>query len=167
MIRRFFIKINRFFAEMSGWLLTAIMFLLIIDFVSRGIYHPIQGVGELAVFVLVAVVYLGIPHTEEVHGHVRVTAIISRFPPGVRQFINFIVYLIALITIAFVVYAVTQNAIKAFVTQEAVAGTVPLPVWPVKFVIVIGCVFYFIQIISNTIDEFKKLVRKEPRVQPP
>ena len=80
MIKRLFIRINHFFAEMSGWLLSAIMFLLIIDFVSRGIYHPIQGVGELAVFVLVAVVYLGIPHTEEVRGHVRVTAIISRFP---------------------------------------------------------------------------------------
>ena len=157
MIKRTISKVNHFFAEMSGWLLSAIMFLLIIDFVSRGLYRPIQGVGELAVFVLVTVVYLGIPHTEEVRGHVRVTAIIARFPIGLRKRINFIIYLITLITIAFVVYAVTQNAIKAFVTKEAVAGTVPLLVWPVKFVIVIGCIFYFFQIILNTIDELKKL----------
>jgi len=38
-----------------------------------------------------------------------------------------------------------------------VAGTVPLPVWPVKTVLVIGCIFYFIQVILNTIDEIKKL----------
>jgi len=160
MIRRYLIKFNHFFAEMSGWLLSAIMFLLIIDFVSRGMYRPIQGVGELAVFVLVAVVYLGIPHTEEVRGHVRVTAITSRLPERIQKILDFIIYLVATVTIAFVVYAVTQNAVKAFINQEAVAGTVPLPVWPVKFVIVIGCVFYFIQMISNTIDEFKKLVRK-------
>ena len=160
MIKRYIIKINHFFAEMSGWLLSAIMFLLIIDFVSRGMYRPIQGVGEMAVFVLVAVVYLGIPHTEEVRGHVRVTAITSRLPERIQKILDFIIYLVATVTIAFVLYAVTQNAVKAFINQEAVAGTVPLPVWPVKFVIVIGCVFYFIQMISNTIDEFKKLVRK-------
>ena len=159
-MKRYLIKINHFFAEMSGWLLSAIMFLLIIDFISRGMYRPIQGVGELAVFVLVAVVYLGTPHTEEVRGHVRVTAITSRLPEGIRKVLNIFVYLAATVTIGFVVFAVIQNAVKAFVTHEAVAGTVPLPVWPVKFVIVIGCVFYFFQMISNTIDEFKKLVRK-------
>jgi TRAP-type C4-dicarboxylate transport system permease small subunit len=157
MLRERIKKINHFFAELSGWLLSAIMFLLIIDFVSRGMYRPIQGVGELAVFVMVSVVYLGIPHAEQVRGHVRVTAITNRLPQTVRNWMNLIVYVLCTGIIGFVVFAVTQNAIKSYTSDEAVAGTVPLPVWPVKTVIVIGCTFYFIQIVLNTIDEIKKL----------
>lgn len=157
MVRRWIKSINHFFAEFSGWLLSGIMFLLIIDFVSRGMYRPIQGVGEMAVFVMVAVVYLGIPHAEQVRGHVRVTAIISRMPQRVRLWTNAVVYVLCTVTIGFVVFAVTQNAVKSYTSDEAVAGTVPLPVWPVKTVLVIGCVFYFIQVILNSIDEIKKL----------
>jgi len=148
--------INGIFAELSGWLLSAMMFLLIIDFISRFLYWPIRGVGESAVFVLVAVVYLGIPHCEEVKGHVRVNAIISRFPPRLRDVVNQFDYVIALLTVGMVVYAVAQNAIYSYVRNEAVAGPTPLPVYPVKIVIVIGCVFYWIQLLLNTIEEFRK-----------
>jgi len=162
MLRQKINQINHFFAELSGWLLSAIMFLLIIDFVSRGMYRPIQGVGELAVFVMVSVVYLGIPHAEQVRGHVRVTAIINRLPERVRNWMNLFVYVLCTVAIGFVVFAVTQNAIKSYTSDEAVAGTVPLPVWPVKAVIVIGCTFYFIQIVLNAIDEIKKLASQPP-----
>ncbi len=153
-------RINRFFAELSGWLLSAIMFLFIIDFVSRGLYNPIQGVTEMAVFVLVAVVYLGIPHTEGVQGHVRVEVFLSKFSPPVRNTMNVIIFILAVATAGFVVYAVAENALKSFLTQEAVAGTVPLLVWPVKTVIVIGCFFYLVQLIINTMAEFHKITRK-------
>lgn len=154
-------QVNRFFAEICGWLLSAIMILLIVDLVSRGVSMPIQGVSEIAVFVMVTVVYLGIAQTEKNRGHVRVTAVITRLPSRIRNIINFIVYALALGTIAVVVWAVTLNAIKAFNSKEAVAGTVPLLIWPVKFMIVVGCVLYFLQIVVNTIDEFKKLTSKE------
>ena len=157
MIKKTVIKINHLLAEISGWALSAIMLLLIIDFVSRGLSMPIQGVGELAVFVMVSVVYLGIAHTEEKRGHVRVTALISRFSHRVENIFNLIVYVLALFTVSVVLGAVTLNAAKAYISKEAVAGTVPLLVWPVKFIIVIGCVFYFIQILYNTIEEYQKL----------
>ena len=85
MIKKIIARINQFLGEISGWLLCAIMLLLTIDFVSRGLSVPVHGVGEIAVFVMVAVVYFGLGHTEATGGHVRVTAITSRLPKtGVR-----------------------------------------------------------------------------------
>lgn len=153
-------KANGYFAEICGWLLIAIMTLMMTDFISRGLSNPIQGVGEMAVFVMVAIVYLGVAHTEQVRGHVRVTAVITRLPPRVRNIFNLIVYIMALATIGVVVWAVTKNAVKAFKSQEAVAGTVPLLVWPVKFVMVLGCIFYFLQLVINTKEELQKLFSK-------
>ena len=153
-------RINDFFAELSGWLLSAIMFLFIIDFVSRGLYIPIQGVTEMAVFVLVAVVYLGVPHAEGVQGHVRIEVFLSKFPPPLRRAVNVTVFVLAVGTAGFMLYAVVENALKSFLTQEAVAGTVPLLVWPVKTVIVVGCLFYLVQLAINTVAEFHKTTGK-------
>ena len=152
------LRLNRFFAEICGWLLSVIMLLLIVDFFSRGISMPIQGVGEIAVFVMVATVYLGLAHTEQTRGNVRVTAVISRFSPRAQSLINVLVYLLATATMTVVLWAVSLNAVKAFYSHEAVAGTVPLLVWPVKFVIVLGCFLYLVQIVLNTVEEFQKLV---------
>ena len=133
------------------------MFLLMLDFISRGLYKPIQAIDQLAVFVMVVAVYLGIPRAEQERAHVKLDAFISKFPEFYRNLINLIAYIIADLTIIFVLYAAVQNAIKAFVSQEAVAGTVPLLVWPVKAAIVIGCFFFLVQLILNTVEDFKKL----------
>ena len=148
--------INRNLAHLCGWLLTIIMFLLLLDVFSRGLKRPLQGVGELAVFVMVAIVYLGAAHTEETKRHVRVTAVTSRLPQRAHQVVDVVIHILATATMAVVVWASAQNAVSAFTSQEAVAGTVPLWVWPVKFVIVIGCFFYFLQLVVNTVEGFKK-----------
>lgn len=159
-IKKAILRVNGFFAEICGWLLIAVMILMMIDFVSRGLSKPIQGVGEIAVFVMVAIVYLGVAHTEQIRGHVRVSAVTTRLPPRIKNIVNLIVYVLALATLAVVVWAVAQNAFKAFESQEAVAGTVPLLVWPVKFVIFFGCVLYFLQLVINTKEELQKLFSK-------
>ena len=121
------------------------------------IYRPIQGLSELAVFVLIIVVFQGIPHTEEVKKHLRVSVLISKFSPKVQHIINIFCYIIALVAIAIVVYAVGENAVASFNMKEAVAGTTPLPVYPIKIIIFISCIFYWIQLLINTIKEFKDL----------
>lgn len=149
-------KISQLSSEFSGWLLIVIMLLLIIDVFGRGFSKPVHGVSELAVFAMVAVVYLGIAHTEKKRGHVRVAAVISRLPDRVRQLIERTVYLLALVTGALIVWAVAVNAVSSFTSDEAVAGTVPLPVWPVKFVILAGCILYWFQILINSIEELRR-----------
>jgi TRAP-type mannitol/chloroaromatic compound transport system permease small subunit len=156
MINKIIKQIIHAFAELSGWLLILAMLLIVLDFSSRGFYYPIQGLSELAVFVLVIVVFQGVPHTEEVRKHVRVTAIVSKITPKAQRVVNIFCYIIALVTIAIVVYAVGANAVASFYMREAVAGTTPLLVYPVKIIIFISCVFYWIQLLINIIKEFKK-----------
>jgi len=154
-IKRLVEKLNRYCAELCGWLLLIIMILLIIDFVGRGVSRPIQGVGELAVFVMVAIVYLGLGHTEHLHGHVRVDALKTRFPIKVQQILDAVVHAIASITVMITCWAVYLNAVKAFQSKEAIAGTVPLLIWPVKWVVFVGCVLYLLQLLLNTIQEIR------------
>lgn len=155
MKRNIFSFINRLFAEFSGWFLLAIMFLLVLDFVSRAMVHPLQGVSELAVFVLVASVYFGIPHCEETNTHVKVELFTSILPVKLRKIVNVFTYLIAVITSGVVTYAVLMNMLKAYYSREAIAGTVPLQTYPVKIIMFLGFLFYCIQLLINLFKEAK------------
>jgi hypothetical protein len=52
---------------------------------------------------------------------------------------------------------VGAKAITAYLEEEAIAGPTPLLIFPVRFVMVIALVFYFIQLLINTIDYFRQL----------
>ena len=50
--------------------------------------------------------------------------------------------LAALGTVGLLLYAVLTNAIASFRNNEAIEGTVELHIWPVKFLMVVGLVFF-------------------------
>ena len=152
--------INHFLAEISGWLLIIIMFLLITDFVGRAFSKPIQGLSSLSVFALVAAVYFGIPHCEEVKGHVRVEILVSKLPVKFRKFLTLLSYWIAIGIILICIWAIGSNAIDSFISKEKVAGTLPLVIYPAKFTAVIGCVFYFFQLLVNMLEEYRTGLNK-------
>ena len=156
-MKRLLIRINKWSAELSGWLVSSIMILLIIDFVSRGFARPVPGVAELAVFSMIAVVYLGLAHCEEVRGHVRVTFLLDRLTPKLRVLFKLFSNLTSALMIFLVFYAVGANALSAYRESEAVAGPTPLLTFPVKFVMTISLVFYLIQNLINTIEDLKEI----------
>ncbi|MCF7935441.1 MAG: TRAP transporter small permease [Synergistales bacterium] len=138
-------SINRILAESSGWLVTVIMVLLLSDIAARLFFKPLQGVSELAVFALVATVYLGLSHCEERHGHVRVEILLTRLSERWRRRLSLCTRTLSTMVLAILVYSAAQSARTAWSTGEAVAGTVPLPVAPVKTVILAGLVLYLVQ----------------------
>lgn len=148
-------KIIRLIAEASGWLLTVVMTILVINIISRIIFHPIKGLTALSVLVAVTVIYLGIAHTEQVKRHIRVSAITSRLAPKLRAAFDLFSYTIGLFTFAVVIYAVGKNAMDSLHIHESIAGATPFPIYPVKGIIFFSCIFYWIQILYNFLDELK------------
>lgn len=145
-------RVNNVLAELSGWLVTAIMALLIFDILSRFFSRPVQGVSEMAVFALVATVYLGLSHCEENRSHIRVEFFMGKLPPRSRKISDVFDHAVAIIFMVIASYASYVNAIFSLETGEAISGTTPLPVYPVKFIIFTGCLFYLLQLIVNTIS---------------
>lgn len=157
-MKRLIQQINKILAELCGWFLIVMALLFIADFVSRGLYRPIKGLWELAVFVLIIIIYLGIPYCEEVKGHVKLAAITRFFPQKIRQMVLTIIYLLTFLFLIFVVFYSARTFIHAYQSKEAIAGSVYLLIWPVKLSIFIGLLFYCFQVFLNGIDDFKKLI---------
>jgi len=160
-VRSIFHKINEKLAEICGWFLLVIMTLLIMDLITRGLGKPIQGLTPIAVFVMIAVIYLGIPRCEEYHEHVNVEVVLNALPPKALNIVNLIIYIIEIFVIGLFLKEMLNNLIISYITGEAISGTVVLPVWPSKLAMFIGLIFYWVQLIINLIKGTTQFKQKK------
>jgi TRAP-type C4-dicarboxylate transport system permease small subunit len=142
-------RINQWLSGFCGWLMLAMMLLLIVDIIGRTISRPIQGMAELSVFVMMVVIYLGLARCEEHMEHVNLEVAKNLLPPRPRRATELLAAGLALVTSAILLYAVAVNAWASFASHESLEGTVELYIWPVKLVMVVGLVFYVLQTFVN------------------
>lgn len=148
-MKHFFHRINQYLATLCGWLLVVTCMLLFVDLVSRGIGLPIQGLAVLSVFVMITVIYLGMARCEEEEENVRVELVLDRLPTKGRKYMLLFTDIVQLVVIALFISEMIENTYISIITFEAEAGTVQFPIGPVKVFMVIGLIFYWIQIIIN------------------
>ncbi len=158
-MRKIIHLINQKLSELCGWLLLGLMILLTIDLVTRGIGKPIQGITTMAVFIMMVVVYLGIPRCEEYDEHVSIKLLAAKLPPKWATILQIVINFMKLIVISIFLYEMYFNFIFSYTTKEAFADTTVLAIWPSKLAILIGVLFFEIQILINLIDSI--LIYKE------
>jgi len=162
-MKTFFHKINQILSGFTGWLMLAMMILLVIDIITRSYFKPIQGIAEISVFVMMVVIYLGLARCEEHKEHVNLEIVTNALSASIRKMVVLLSYVLALGTVWLLFYSVLVNAIASYQSNESIEGTVELHIWPVKFIMVIGLVFFFFQTLVNTIDVAKKLKKDNPK----
>ncbi len=145
-------KANRLLAGFAGWLMLAMMMLLVINIVFRFMDLPLHGLSELSVFVMMIVIYLGLSRCEEYSEHVGLEFAINKLSNKTRRAMAAVAQLLAVVTVGLMFYAVTTDAWSAFETNSSIEGLIDLPIWPTKFVMVVGMVFFLLQAIINLID---------------
>ena len=145
-------KANRLLAGFAGWLMLAMMMVLVIDIVFRSVDMPLHGLAELSVFVMMIVIYLGLSRCEEHSEHVGLEFAINKLPNKARRIAVAVVQFLAVATVGLMFYAITIDAWSAFETNSSIEGLVDLPIWPTKFVMVVGMVFFLLQAIINLVD---------------
>ncbi len=141
----------------------AMMILLVIDIITRSYFKPIQGMAVMSVFVMMVVIYLGLARCEENKEHVNLEIVTNALPPPLRRLMGLLSRTLALGTVGLLFYSVLVNAIAAYQSNESIEGTVELPLWPVKTIMVVGLVFFFFQTLVNAIDAAKKLKKNNSK----
>ena len=142
-------KVGRFLSGFTGWLMVAMMMMLVIDLVARSLGYPLQLMAELSVFVMMIVIYLGFARCEHEREHVGLEIVTNLLSRTNRRRIAYLAQGLAVITVALLLYAIIADAKYAFDTNSAIEGVVDLPLWPTKFIMVVGMVVFLAQAIVN------------------
>lgn len=142
-------KLNDGSSAIGGWLMIAMMMILVIDVLWRTFFTPIFGMSELSVFVMMIVVYLSFSRSEQHDEHVRLELLLNATKGRLHKVHLITVRLLALLSVGILFYAVADNAWDAVQSREAAAGLVSLPIWPVKIVMVVGMLLFLVQTVLS------------------
>jgi len=113
--------------------------IVVAEIIGRYIFgHPIPGQVEIATLALVVIVYLALPYTQMLDGHIRVDVFISRVKGAKREFLEALILVIGLISSLMMLWATGKRAIGSVLNQEFVTGVINFPIWPGRCSVALG-----------------------------
>lgn len=146
-------------------LILVIMLLVNADVIGRGAFNaPVSGVPEMVSLSIVAIVFLQVAQAFRKGRLTRTEALpdfIEARWPKVRLWMEIVFGVAA----GFLVWQIFQASVplfeKAWVrnTFEGTVGDFTAPIWPVKLIILIGCLALLVQIALSTASVALQLVR--------
>ena len=151
-MKKFLAYLSRLSSTICGYLLAVLGLLLFMDIMLRTAGHPIIGVAEISMYVMLSTVYLGMGNCEQNRGHVKIDFLTDRLRPSFARKILIFSGALSSGTLIVCTYAMVINTIDSFKGNEALAGLVPLTVWPIKAVMSFGIFLYLVQFIYNFIS---------------
>lgn len=82
----------------TGWLIVIMMALVMVEVVSRYIFNQALGVGdEFSAYMLVAISFMGLAYVARRQSHIRITVVVSKLRPNLRNWLRLVTLVIALI----------------------------------------------------------------------
>lgn len=153
-------------------LILAVMILVNADVIGRGAFGlPISGVPEMVSMSIVAIVFLQVAQTFRMGKLTRSDALlgmVERRSPRFRALVEFIFCAGAIGIMVQLLNASWPLFMKSWTrnTFEGTIGDFTAPIWPVKFIILIGCVALIVQLLLSAGDAWRAFWNGQPDGMP-
>ena len=110
-LRKYLEPVSRLFLIIGGFATFAILVITVVNvFMRKMVRLGVPGNIEIVELLMFLVVFCTLAYTELRKGHVRVTFLVDRFPPGVRDFIFFATQLVTLLIIAIIAWRIGMES---------------------------------------------------------
>lgn len=141
-----------------GSLLIAMLVILVnTDVIGRSVFNaPLSGVPEIVSLTIVAIVFLQVAYTVQQGQLTRSDALLmtlgKRFPT-LKLMIEALFNMTATVLVAFLLSASYPFFLKAWGKNTFVGsiGDFTAPIWPIKFIILVGCAALFCQFLMRSV----------------
>ena len=123
----------------SVWV-AAITVLICADILGRVLFqHPLAGVPEIVKVSIVAIVWLQIPHTLRIGGHLRSDIVLRALPGPGRALVDLFSYALGALIFGLVVFSGWDTMIMAWELGEF-EGELPVrvPTYPLRSIVLLG-----------------------------
>lgn len=159
-IRRFIYPVSRFLNSIGAWALLGITLLTGVDVFLRYFFaRPIKGTYELTELVLCVLVFFGLGYTAANHGNVSVPLVVSRLPRRPRAII---VSIGCFLSMGLIFVMAWRGFVQAGIYrhQNLTSAILQIPVYPLLFVVALGCGVLFLVLLADFLEALSKAVAK-------
>ncbi|EYT51810.1 hypothetical protein H490_0114750 [Leucobacter sp. UCD-THU] len=132
--------------------LVVLMLATVIDVLVRWTTRAsLPGMMEIAETALVASVFLGLAWTSIQGGHVAVTIVTDRLKPGLARAVSMLIWTLNAVILAWMTAALLARAVQSTSMSETRFGLVQWPIWPLRWIIAAGVLFWAIVALVNLV----------------
>ncbi|WP_053385008.1 TRAP transporter small permease [Leucobacter celer] len=132
--------------------LVVLMLATVLDVLVRWITRAsLPGMMEIAETALVASVFLGLAWTSIQGGHVAVTIVTDRLKPGHARAVSVLIWALNAAILGWMTAALFMRAMQSTSMSETRFGLVQWPVWPLRWIIAVGLLFWTVVAIVNLV----------------
>jgi TRAP-type C4-dicarboxylate transport system permease small subunit len=135
------------------------MFANVLDAVLRWLDRPIYGVFEMNGLLVGIMIFLGLALTQQRKKHISVSLVSGRLPALARHIIALIPSITGVVFFTWLTYLYGLRAYDSFVASEVIPGIVKIPIFPLKFSMVLGIGLLTIQLIIDVVMEVRTLFK--------
>lgn len=143
----------------SGIILLGILALMSGEVIFRYLFNkPILGTVEISSYLLVIFCFTGVAFTQSQRGHINIELVTQRLPPSFQRVLRIITLTLSFVTFVVITWQMASAFWKSWEMQEVRWGALPLPVWPVKFMIAFGSLTLCLQFLLDIYDEIRNKI---------
>ncbi|MGM7669890.1 TRAP transporter small permease [Microbacterium sp. A93] len=130
----------------------AIMIAITVDVVVRNLGgRSVPGLLEMSESALVATVFLGLAYAGATNAHVAVDLLTAAIRPAIARILIGISWVIGVAVSTWFLIATFQRAAQSTASNELRQGLVDWPVWPARWLIVIGFAAFLLVAVINVV----------------
>lgn len=128
---------------------------------------PVPGTLEITESTMVLIVFGALAYAQGGRAHIRVELLYGFVGPRAKSFMDAATHVIALVFFALLGWQGIDQAIYSWEINEATFGTIRLPLYPARFLLVCGTVLLLLQLTLDVISDLGRMWRGEPPPAPP
>ena len=154
--------------HISAFVVLMMMLLTVTEIASRKLAgYSIEGVFEGVELMLVAIVYLGLAHVQQLGSNVRVELLLSRVSFKVRQALEAFTMLLAMAFFSVAIWMTGKEAWASWLIKETTFLPAALPIWAARGLITIGFFFLWLRLLSQIGERIHALFGRAERTSVP
>jgi len=113
--------------------------------------RPLPGYFELTAASMVLIIFLPLSYVQMKRRHLAMTALTDLLPERLKLTLDLLANVIALIAIGFVTWAGFKGAVKSLQVMEFYPGSIPFPLYPWKFALVLGAGVFMVKLLVDAV----------------
>lgn len=158
--------LSRIGAVAGGTGIVILMLLATAGAIGRKFGQPVPDVLEASETIMFASVFLGMAYVALHRGHVNVTMFTQRLPPRAQIILDASVLLLSAAVFGLLTWSSWGLAWKWFIIREVRLGAFPWPIWPFRFLFVVGMGLIAQQLILMVVALVSKALGREREFGP-
>lgn len=141
-IERFLLRLG----VAAGFLTLVITVLIVADVAGRSLFKkPIPGGNELAVLIMVALIFLGMAAAQQKEHNFSIELLTAHLPPAALKVARFIAMAASTAVCGALAWLTIDIAYSMTLSNESSYGVIAFPIWPSRIILAVGLVCLTLQ----------------------